>query len=40
MGGLIFRAFPCEVELNYITVSRLLIVMWQMFVKALRTGVS
>jgi len=26
MGKLIFRAFPCEMELDYITVSRLFLV--------------
>jgi len=41
MGRLIFRAFQCEMELEYITVSRLLLVpeaKW--FVKALRIGFS
>ena len=36
MGRLIFRAFQCEMELDYITVSRLLLVpVAKGFVKAL-----
>jgi len=41
MGRLIFRAFQCEVELDYITISRLLLVPCsKRFVKALRIGFS
>jgi len=29
MGRLMYRAFPCEVELDYTTVNGLLLVMWQ-----------
>jgi len=40
MGRLIFRAFQCEMELDYITFSRLLLVPVAIIVKALRIGFS
>jgi len=40
MERLIFRAFQCEMELDYITVSRLLLVPVVNVVKALRIGFS
>jgi len=40
MGKLIFRAFQCEMELDYITLSRLLLVPVAKGLKVLRIGFS
>jgi len=40
MARLIFRAFQCEMELDYIIASRLLLASSKRFVRVLRTGIS